>query len=431
MIRTKKLILSLLTALFCAASAFAILRFGTSIPYARATTDELAHGYEHTTAFAADTAVTDGGKYYLENNLTRNIVIPANSKVELCLNGKTLTGTGTGYVITVEDGAELKLHDCSGDNSGAITCGSEQTTCISTDGSFDMFGGKIVGNGGSVGIYVTNGRTSLSGGEISGHSVGVHIKGGSFEMTDGTIYGNQTGVRNDMNFKVSGSPQISENDVNVRIKSGKHIEVHGELKEGASIGVTLENGTGIFTEGYAEKGNTEHPSKYFFSDNNSYKIALNGGEAEISTTVEIVGIEAVFNQGDTLIYSTTELDSLKANLVVKVVNNDGSYANNGTPLNDSDYTLSGELTTSESEITVTYGTYKTTFTVTVSIESPCDPPVDDPVVTPEPADEKEGNLLWLVITLSVILLADAGILIYQLIGRKKSGTDNENVGGNK
>lgn len=434
MIRTKKLILSLLTALFFAASAFAILRFGTSIPYARAAADEPSHGYEHTTELSAETVITDGGKYYLENNLTRNIVIPANSKVELCLNGKTLTGTGTGYVITVEDGAELKLHDCSGDNAGKIIGGNDVDgggIKAEGNGSLTMTGGTISANNSTGnGVYISGSRSSMSDGVITGFSTGVYIQGGSFTMTGGTVTKNGTGVYGNQTLHLSGTPKIVDNtDKNAHIR--KKIEMSGELEEGARIGVTLESGTGIVTDGYTEKGNTEHPSKYFFPDDDSYNIALNDGEAEISTTVEIAGIKAVFNQGDTLIYDTTELNSLKAYLEVKVVNNDGTYYNDGTPLNDGDYELSGELTTSESVITVTYGTYKTTFTVTVSIESPCDPPVDDPVVTPKPADEKEGNLLWLVITLSVILLADAGILIYQLIGRKKSGTDNENAGDNK
>lgn len=434
MIKSRKLVLVLLTAIICAALAGAVWLLGANSSHARASADEPSHGDLHATVLSADTTIADGGKYYLSDNLTRNIEIPAGSTVELCLNGRTLTGTGTGYVITVVNGATLKLHDCVSENKGTVTCGNGQSGCVSTDGSFEIYGGKIVGDGISDGVYIKNGKTDMSGGEVRGHATGVNVDGGSFTMTGGKITGNQVGVDAKRTITLGGKPQVVDNtSKNIAVKGDKHIEINDKFESDVLVGVTLENSQGVFTQNYSEH-NTDHPAKYFYSDNGAYYISLNNGEAEVSSTVEISGITAEFNQGDTVIYSTTPLDSLKANLKVQVKNNDGSFYNDGAPLNDSEYTLSGELTTSESVITVTYGNFQTTFTVTVSIESPCDPPADDSGNTTggnTGGNPGNDNRLWLCITLSVVLLLDVGILIYQLVNRKKNGSSKQRQGGNE
>ena len=77
---------------------------------------------------------------------------------------------------------------------------------------------------------------------------------------------------------------------------------------------------------------------------------------------EIVGLSAVYTQGDTIIYDQgiNTLAELKPNLVVKAVYGDGTEASVTT------YTLSGNLTAGTSTITVEYQGFTTTFTVTVT-----------------------------------------------------------------
>ena len=82
----------------------------------------------------------------------------------------------------------------------------------------------------------------------------------------------------------------------------------------------------------------------------------------VNTDVEptISSISAVYTQGDTVVYPTTSLDSLKNNLVVTA-----NYTNS-TSTTVTGYTLSGTLTEGTSTITVTYSGKTTTFTVNVS-----------------------------------------------------------------
>ena len=84
-------------------------------------------------------------------------------------------------------------------------------------------------------------------------------------------------------------------------------------------------------------------------------------------------ISAVYNQGDTLIYPTTSLDSLKNNLVVTA-----TYSDNSTST-ITDYSLDGTLIVGTSEITVTYQEKTTTFNVTVSEAPIVDGVVSNPI----------------------------------------------------
>lgn len=75
----------------------------------------------------------------------------------------------------------------------------------------------------------------------------------------------------------------------------------------------------------------------------------------------ISSISCLYNQSGT-VYSTTTLDSLKDDLTVTAHYSNGTTAR----LSDSDYSLSGTLTTGTSTIIVTYGNLTTSFTVTVT-----------------------------------------------------------------
>ena len=78
-------------------------------------------------------------------------------------------------------------------------------------------------------------------------------------------------------------------------------------------------------------------------------------------------ISALFVQGTAVIYDTASLNSLKQYLTVTATWSDSTTST----VADSDYTLSGTLTTGTSTITVSYGGKTTTFTCTVT-EAPLD-----------------------------------------------------------
>ena len=80
----------------------------------------------------------------------------------------------------------------------------------------------------------------------------------------------------------------------------------------------------------------------------------------IDVEKEVSSISVVYTQGDTTVYPSTLLNSLKSGLVVTATYSDGSTS----PVLD--YSLSGELTEGSSTVTVNYQGKTATFTVTVS-----------------------------------------------------------------
>ena len=71
------------------------------------------HGHDGKifTKLTAAGGALSGGNYYLSGDLNADLTV--SGAVTLCLNGYVLTGSGGGSVITVSDGAEFTLCDCS------------------------------------------------------------------------------------------------------------------------------------------------------------------------------------------------------------------------------------------------------------------------------------------------------------------------------
>lgn len=148
--------------------------------------------------------IMKSGNYYLSEDikLPYNLRVPAGVTVNLCLNGKLLTGTGKGSVITVAEGGTLNLTDCQPDtviegkmtskvwvpaeggtivlNGGVITGGEAQSGGgIYSEGTVTMYAGNLAGNKASA-----SSSQSHPGG-------GVHNLG-TFTMYGGTILGNRS-----------------------------------------------------------------------------------------------------------------------------------------------------------------------------------------------------------------------------------------------
>lgn len=147
----------------------------------------------------------DSGSYYLKDDLNSDLVIKGD--VQLCLNGHRLSGSGSGSVITVAEGAHLSLHDCG--RGGCVTGGKATEgggIYVAGGAGLTMEGGSIAGNqanrGG--GVYAAAGASvSISGGEICDNSAksggglylrseasidGGRISGNSAEYTGAGLY---------------------------------------------------------------------------------------------------------------------------------------------------------------------------------------------------------------------------------------------------
>lgn len=189
-------------------------------------------------------------------------------------------------------------------------------------------GGKISDNtaeedGGAVSMYgdtditdcvISGNKTKLSGGALRIRECTVTVTGGSMSentaneyggaiyisnggtlsLIDGEITENMAGeggggifVNSDTSaVKVEGSPVIQENDggSNIFLVNGKTINVSNALKNGARIGVTLEESvpvlgnTSAFTSGFREAVPDREPSEFFVSDD-GYDVVLIDNEA--------------------------------------------------------------------------------------------------------------------------------------------------------
>ena len=133
----------------------------------------------------------------VETKATTTIGAAGGTRV-LDLNSYALKLTDKGSVLSVADGATLKLTDTSGEKTGSVTGADEGAgVYVSHGGTFILEGGTISGNKSTVGAGVfSSGTFTMSGGTISGNQAegeggGVYIKDGTFTMTGGTISGNE------------------------------------------------------------------------------------------------------------------------------------------------------------------------------------------------------------------------------------------------
>ncbi len=129
----------------------------------------------------------DHANYYLLNDITLNDDTTISKNVNLCLNGKTITG---GALIL--SNTNYTLCDCIGE--GKITGSTSQNGCINLrvnriKGSLTMYGGSISGNN-TLGVYVDTGTFNMYGGEITGnHYKGVDgYAGGVYVEPEGAFY---------------------------------------------------------------------------------------------------------------------------------------------------------------------------------------------------------------------------------------------------
>ena len=250
--------------------------------------------YEHpnVTWTGTDTLPDTAGHWYLTGNVTLiESWKPADGTV-LDLNGCRIVceAIGDGAIKIIEDDATFTLTDCNGSsgkhcftdrsdgsykwvlddhgaipvNGGVITHGAGGRApgagVYMTGGTFNMYGGTIVGNYGKGGVSVgvesgtTDGIFNMYGGAVRGNSSvqwgGVSVcSGGTFTMAGGEITDNMAAIENGGGvfsggtLKLSGNVKITDNgnckssqDINVMVI--QPITVSGELSDSACVGIT-------------------------------------------------------------------------------------------------------------------------------------------------------------------------------------------------
>ena len=256
----------------------------------------------------------NSGSYYLTNNINTSSVKNLMGKnINLCLNGHSVTMTGSTMIYNVANGSVLSLYDNSSDEhhyttnpNGPATIGSGDGVfyggyltstgtngCIQTmGGTFNMYGGNIVGfrktgvsaNGGTFnmyggsilgcyasntdggGVYVdSNGAFNMTGGEIRDNKVSSYQKGGGVAFFTGSFTVSGDAV-------ITGNKDMNNATQNVYVKEGKTVSIgEGGLSDNARIGLTAGSGASTVPLVSGASGN----ESAFFSDNTGKSFALN------------------------------------------------------------------------------------------------------------------------------------------------------------
>lgn len=223
------------------------------------------------------------GSYYLGEDITLSdvandctfIYMNASETYNVCLNGNTITGSGSAPVFRANGAnAVLSICDCSEPSTGKITGGYSQYgggVCIDY-GTVNLYGGSITGNSAyqqGAGVYVTNGTFNMYGGSISNNTFtsdsdrkggGVHVSSGTFNMYGGTI-----------------SDHVSSNGGGVYVASGTFNMSGGTISGNTAStyggGVYVYSGTFTMTGGEIT-GNS--------ANNNSGGVHNRGGKFNVS-----------------------------------------------------------------------------------------------------------------------------------------------------
>ena len=260
--------------------------------------------YEITIAEHLEWVFANGGFAKLMNDLDYiNGYIVKNAKiVSFDLNGHYIKKHNyhgnyndyetSGYIIKIENGAELTIRDDSDTKTGAIKEGRCKDTNgggIINEGTFYLVGGTITDNGNyslnGGGIYNSgSGTMIMSGGTISGnysyHSGGGIYNLGTLTITGGSITSNSHsyyyggGIYNGGTLIISGNPTITGNSGgNLYIPENLLISIgtDGITGNDASIGITMQT-PGTFTTGSTSDANYQK----FVSDDPDYEVVMVG-----------------------------------------------------------------------------------------------------------------------------------------------------------
>ncbi|MBQ9369530.1 MAG: InlB B-repeat-containing protein [Clostridia bacterium] len=143
--------------------------------------------------------------------------------------------------------------------------------------TFTLYGGEIKNNyakenGGAVDLRSSS-KLNLYGGKISANSAGQN-GGGAYKATSYST------------INLSGAPVVKDNFANgvkddVYLYGDGILNVVDPLTDGASVGVSMESGTGVFTSGWSTHMGETNPATIFISTNLDYGVALQNGEAAI------------------------------------------------------------------------------------------------------------------------------------------------------
>lgn len=269
----------------------------------------------------------DNGNYYISASIdrtVRRITIPSGKTVNLCLNGQQYNSRQSGlttYVVEVEDGATLNIHDCVG--NGEIS--NADGIGIKTSGTLNVYGGAIIGNGevnrgdakeyDGAGIYATGANAVVhlySGCSVTGiNSAGVCLDSDTQLLVDGATIRDEDsrGYRASIAAIYIGEGAKAEiksgsisgvdidkpcNNSTIRVLKNATVTISGGTFEGEGVSMfNPTNDTAMSTSGVVVNGGTFCCSV----GARNCELTVNGGEfrkgVEIYTALKISGNQAI------------------------------------------------------------------------------------------------------------------------------------------
>lgn len=260
--------------------------------------------------YGADALPTETGNYYLTEDVKLyDDWLVQDGPINVCLNGHIITTREGGLYIE----NSVALTDCTDEIhsftpnkdgvwvldeengvetvSGGVVTGfadayTIQSLIVVSAGVLDMYNINITGNGESPyasdlykgGGVTNNGIFNMHSGKIVGNGAGVYnfgvfnMIGG--EIADNTQYGGVDSC--DGTMTVGGASVIKDNKRNLYAKENCiSINTDNPLKDGAYIGVTISDEQTEEKPVNITGANNADYSKYFYSDDEKYKI-VNG-----------------------------------------------------------------------------------------------------------------------------------------------------------
>ena len=241
------------------------------------------------------------GSYYLTADVTLssrwNV---SGGRFDLCLNGHSITMTGSNSVIYIRSNAVLNLYDCG--DTGTITGGNASNGGgVYDTGTFNMFGGTITGNsassnGGGVYVYNDGSYTStfnLNGGTISNNTASSN-GGGVYVLNDSTFTMNGGAVTGNTALTGGGLATYGTSTVN----SG-YITNNRTINTGSGGGVYLAGGTLTVNDGAISGNTSSNNGGGVFVEFSSNTFYFNGGSVDGNTAVS--GGGGVYMSNGTLV----------------------------------------------------------------------------------------------------------------------------------
>lgn len=366
---------------------------------------------------AAISAWADGSTLKLLKDVTiSSTIVVDNGTKTLDLNGHGIKKTGTGRVFTVinkatfniTDGNPQAVHKFTVSNGLATVNDDLQSGYQTFTGGYitggNAKGGDENGWGGCLVVSLGGIRATvnMSGGTLIGNRCdmsGAAIRLGGdkndytvFNMTGGAIMYNTAGqggaVTWEPNVTVKIGGGVTDNnfvgskEVNVYLEGGQKITVDTAFTDAASIGVTLQNGQGVFTSGWATSMEDADPFDYFTSDNGSYEIRLSDDEAYVGVhvhawtfaendniiTATCAGVNKgtcdIANQTLTITASSKTYDGTA--VVATLTKSAGWTMANGLIVPDIEYSGNTDAGTYTASVTVSDNTVSVEFTISLA-----------------------------------------------------------------